>query len=133
VTDRSLKIEELKSFLPTDQLWGACRVQEAEGSRLIVVGWALGVQQDVESVQVVAGGKVVASASPTLPRPEVGEEFPDRKEAATSGFALTLEAKGKGSSVLTVQAALEDGTISPMGEIRTVAPVRRWADVLRRN
>jgi hypothetical protein len=132
MSDRSLQIEELKSTLPTDQLWGAFRVQEADGSRLVVVGWVLGTSQDVESVEILAQGSAVASAAPTLSRPEVAEQFPDRETAANCGFGLTLEAKGRGKSVLAVQAVLEDGTIAPMGEIRTVAPVRRWTDVLRR-
>jgi hypothetical protein len=133
MSDRSLQIEDLKSSLPTDQLWGAFRVQEAEGSRIVVVGWVLGIGQEVKAVQILAKGAVVASAAPTLPRPEVAEQFPDRDTAATCGFALTLEAKGKGTSILAVEAVLEDGTVSPMGEIRAVAPVKRWTDVLRRS
>jgi hypothetical protein len=133
MSDRSLQIEEQKSNLPTDQLWGAFRVQEADGSRIVVVGWVLGINQEVKAVQILAKGAAVASGAPTLPRPEVAEQFPDRDTAATSGFALTLEAKGKGTSVLAVEAVLEDDTTSPMGEIRAVAPVRRWTDVLRRS
>jgi hypothetical protein len=94
MSDRSLQIEELKSTLPTDQLWGAFRVQEAEGSRLVVVGWVLGTSQDVESVEILAQGSAVASATPTLPRLEVAEQFPDRETAANCGFGLTLEAMG---------------------------------------
>jgi len=133
MSDRSLQIEELNSSLPTDQLWGAFRVQEAEGSRLVVVGWVLGISQEVKSVQILAKGEVVASAAPSLPRPEVAQQFSDRESAGTSGFALTLEAKGKGTSVLAVEAILEDDSVAPMGEIRAVAPVRRWAEVLRRS
>jgi hypothetical protein len=133
MSDRSLQIEELKSALPSDQLWGAFRVQEAEGSRIVVVGWVLGIGQEVKSVQIRAKGSVVASAAPTMPRPEVAEQFPDRDTAGTCGFGLTLEAKGKGASILVVEAVLEDGTTSPMGEIRAMAPVRRWTDVLRRS
>jgi hypothetical protein len=133
MSDRSLQIEELRSFLPTDQLWGAFRVQEAEGSQIQMVGWVLGISQEVESVRILAKGSVVASAAPTLPRPEVAEQFPDRAVAATCGFALTLEAKGRGRSVLAVEAVLEDGSTSPMGEVRAMAPMRRWTDVLRRS
>jgi len=133
MSDRTLQIEELTSSLPSDQLWGAFRVQESEGSRIVVVGWVLGINQEVKSVQILAKGSVVASAAPTLPRPEVAEQHSDRETAGTSGFALTLEAKGKGTSVLAVEAVLEDDTTSPMGEIKTVAPVRRWTDVLRRS
>jgi hypothetical protein len=133
MSDRSLQIEDQRSNLPSDQLWGAFRVQEAEGSRIVVVGWVLGINQEVKAVQILAKGSAVASGAPTLPRPEVAEQFPDRDTAATSGFALTLEAKGKGTSVLVVEAVLEDDTTAPMGEIRAVAPVRRWTDVLRRS
>jgi hypothetical protein len=133
MSERSLQIEELRSSLPSDQLWGAFRVLKTEGSRLVLVGWALGIKQEVRSVQILALREVVASTSPSLPRPDVAEQFSDRPEAATCGFELELEARGKGESVLSVRALLEDGTEAPMGEVRAVAPARRWSDVLRRH
>jgi hypothetical protein len=133
VSERSLQIEELNSALPNDLLWGAFRVRETQGSRLVLVGWVLGIDQEVESVQLLARGTVVASTSPRLSRSDITEQFPDRRAAATCGFELALEAKGKGQSILAVEAVMEDGTAAPMGEIRALAPPRRWADVLRRN
>jgi hypothetical protein len=120
-------------MLPNDRLWGAFRVLKTEGSRLVLVGWALGISEEVESVQVLAEGAVVGSTTLGLPRLDVAEQFPDRPTAASCGFELALEAKGKGKSVLYVRAVLEDGTEKSMGEIRAVAPARRWSDVLRRH
>ena len=133
MSNRSLQIEELSSALPNEHLWGAFRVRETRGSRLVLVGWVLGIEQEVDSVQLLAGGTVVASTTPQMPRSDMSEKFPDRPAAATCGFELALEAKGKGVSVLAVEAVLEDGTAAPMGEVRALAPSRSWTGVLRRH
>ncbi|HET7506798.1 MAG TPA: hypothetical protein VFJ53_00420 [Solirubrobacterales bacterium] len=131
--DGSLKVDELSSELPNPALWGSFRVSATEGSRLDLMGWVLGARADVEKIEVVAKGKVVAAAEPGLPRPEVAEEFPDREAAANCGFDLTIEARGKGRSTLELRAALDDGSTAPIGRIQVSAPERRWAGVFRRS
>jgi hypothetical protein len=128
----SVQVEEVKSDLPSPDLWGSFKVKDSESSRLELIGWVLGARGDVSRVEIVADGRVVASTAPSLPRAEVGAEFPDRPTAANCGFEVTIEAKGKGTSRLTVQAVLEGGAEAPMGEVRVVAPARRWSDVFRR-
>jgi hypothetical protein len=132
VTEASLQIEELTSALPTPNLWGAFKVKSSEGNCLELVGWALGTVSEVKEIVVVTGGAVVASAAPSLPRAELAEEFRDRQSAATCGFEVAIEARGKGESTLELRAVLEDGTEVAMGEIRVLAPTRRWGNVFRR-
>jgi hypothetical protein len=129
----SVQVEELKSELPNPDLWGSFKVKGAEGGRLELIGWALGTRNEVEKIEVVADGRVVASTSPRLPRAEVGREFPDRAQAAQCGFEVTIEAKGKGTSRLELRAVLDDGTEAAMGELRVLAPSRRWSNVFRRS
>jgi hypothetical protein len=131
--ERSLQIEDLSVTLPNEHLWGAFRVKETEGTRLVLVGWTLGMDQEVKAVELLAGGNVVASTAPSLPRPDIVEHFPDRAAAADCGFELTVEAKGRGESVLDVRVVMEDGSQVGIGEIRAVAPARRWSDILRRH
>lgn len=128
-----MQVQELASSLPNASLWGSLKVQSAEGSRLELIGWALGASADVERIEVVAGGAVVASTAPSLPRPEIASEFPDREAAARCGFQVVIEARGKGLSILDVRAALSDGTAAPMGQLRVLAPPRRWSGVFRRS
>jgi hypothetical protein len=129
----SVQVEELTSSLPSASLWGSFKVKSVEGSRLEVMGWALGTSTDVERIEIVAGDAVVASTSPCLPRAEVAREFPDRQSAANCGFEVVMEARGKGRSTLGLRAVLEDGSEVPIGELRVVAPGRAWSGVLRRS
>jgi hypothetical protein len=130
--DASLQVEELASELPNADLWGFVKVKATEGSRLELMGWVLGAKADVEKIEVVAKGKVVAAAEPGLSRPEVAAEFPDRESAAHCGFDLVIEAHGKGRSTLELRATLDDGTAAPIGRVEVSAPERRWAGVFRR-
>ena len=86
---------------------------------------------EVERVEILAKGSVVASTVPSLARKELEEQFPDRQSAGTCGFQVAIEASGKGKSTLELRAVLEDETTVPMGEIHVLAPARRW-DVFRR-
>ena len=131
MTEASVQVEELTSALPSADLWGSFKVHGIERSRLELVGWALGAVTEVTRVEILAGGSVIASTVPALPRDELAEQFPDRKSAATCGFEVAIEAKGKGKSMLELRAVLEDETTVPMGEIRVLTPARRW-DVFRR-
>lgn len=128
----SVQIEEIVSALPNGQLWGSFRVKSAEGSRLELIGWALAKSAEVEAVEIVAAGTVVAATKPSLVREELAKEFPDRESAGTAGFEVAIEAHGKGPSKLQLRAVLDDGTEAPMGEVRVLAPARRWSNIFRR-
>jgi hypothetical protein len=127
-----VKVEELNCALPNPELWGSFKVKSAEGSRLELIGWALGKQAEVERIQIVAGDRVVASTKPDRPRPEVAETMPDRPMAATCGFEVAMEATGKGTSELQLRAILENGGESIFGTVRVVAPARRWSSFFPR-
>jgi hypothetical protein len=127
-----LKVEDLASVLPAPELWGSFKVKGVEGNRLELIGWVLGRQSEVAKVEIVARGRVVATARPEKPRPEVAEQMPERPTAATCGFEIVMEGSGKGESVLELRAVLEDGTEAQMGQMRAVVPPQRWASLLRR-
>jgi hypothetical protein len=131
MTAGSVQVEHLTTALPRAELWGSFKVHGIEGSRLKLVGWALGTVSEVERVEILVKGSVVASTVPSLPRKELEEQFPDRQSAGTCGFQVAIEASGKGKSTLELRAVLEDETTVPMGEIHVLAPARRW-DVFRR-
>ncbi|HEY6145811.1 MAG TPA: hypothetical protein VIV13_06015 [Solirubrobacterales bacterium] len=126
-----LKVEDLSSALPTPEVWGSFKVLGVEGTRLELFGWVLGKSSEVERVEVLAEGSVIASTGPEVPRPDVAELHPGRESAATCGFRVVIEAKGKGHSELELRAVLEDDTLVRMGAVRVFAPARRW-DVFRR-
>jgi hypothetical protein len=127
-----VKVEELNCTLPNPELWGSFKVKSAEGSRLELIGWALGKGADVEQIQVVAGEKVVAATKPERPRPEIAQTMPDRPMAATCGFEVAMEAAGKGTSELRLRAILANGGESTIGTLRVVAPARRWPSFFSR-
>lgn len=126
-----LKVEELASALPAPELWGSFKVLEVKGSRLELVGWVLGTSSEVERVEVLAGGSVIASARPDVRRDDIAQLHPERPSAATCGFRVVIEAKGKGRSELELRAVLADGTPVKMGTVGVLAPTRRW-DLFRR-
>jgi len=125
-TEPSVKVEEQTSDVPNEKIWGSFKVKRAEGHQLELMGWALGTGAEVEVIEIVASGTVVATTKPSLPRAEVAEEHPNRKSAATCGFEVAMEAKGKGQSTLELRAVLDDGTLAPIGQLRVLAPPRRW-------
>ena len=126
-----LKVEDLSSALPTPEVWGSFKVLGVEGSRLELFGWVLGKSSEVERVEVLAEGSVIASTGLGVPRNDLAELHPGRESAATCGFRVLIEAKGKGHSELELRAVLEDGTLVRMGAVSVLAPARRW-DVFRR-
>jgi len=131
--ETSVQVQDLNSSLPNDGLWGSFKVKGVEGSRLQLMGWALGKSADVERIEILAAGRVVASTVPSLPRPEIASEFPDRAAASSCGFEVTIEAQGKGVSVLELRAAMSDGGEVQIGRLQVVAPARRWSGVFRRS
>jgi hypothetical protein len=126
-----LKVEEVASALPVPELWGSFKVLEVKGSRLELFGWVLGKDSEVGRVEVLVGGSVIASTAPDLPREDIAEAHPGRESAATCGFRVVIEAKGRGHSELELRAVLADGSAVRMGAVRVLAPTRRW-DVFRR-
>jgi hypothetical protein len=126
-----LKVEDLSSALPTPEVWGSFKVLGVEKSRLELFGWVLGKSTEVDRVEVLAGGSVIASSPLGVPREDLAKLHPGRESAATCGFRVVIEAKGKGRSQLELRAVLEDETLVGMGAIHVLAPARRW-DVFRR-
>lgn len=131
-SDTSVQVEELTSALPNEDLWGSFKVKSVDGNRLELMGWALGTKSEVERIEIVAGDSVVGSTAPSIPRAEVAQEFPDRESASRCGFEVAMEAKGRGQSTLALRAILDDGSEAAIGELRVVAPGRRWGGVFRR-
>jgi len=126
-----LKVEDLSSSLPTPEVWGSFKVLGVEKTRLELFGWVLGKASEVERVEVLAGNAVIASTALEVPRDDIAELHPGRGSAATCGFRVVIEAKGKGHSEIELRAVLEDETSVRMGVVRVFAPARRW-DLFRR-
>ncbi len=131
MSEAALQIDDVSSVLPTPELWGSFKILGVEKTRLELFGWVLGKTVEVERVEVLAGGAVIASSALDVPRQDLAELHPGRESAATCGFRVVIEAKGKGRSELELRAVLEDGTPVTMGAIRVFAPARRW-DAFRR-
>jgi predicted SAM-dependent methyltransferase len=128
--ERSMQIIEMSHATPNDRLQGHFRVQQ-EDSKLELVGWALGADSPVMSVEVVSAGEVVASTSAAIERPDIANAFPDVAGAGTCGFRLAIEPSGKGQSRLELRATLKDGEHAAIGEIEVSTPGRRKG-ILRR-
>jgi hypothetical protein len=131
MSDAALQIDNVTSSLPTPEVWGSFRILGVEKRRLELFGWVLGKYAEVERVEVLAGGSVIASTVPDVPRQDLADLHPERESAATCGFRVVIEAKGKGRSDLELRAVLEDQTPVTMGMVHVLAPSRRW-DVFRR-
>jgi hypothetical protein len=129
--DPAVEIIEVLHHTPTDHLKGHFRVEIREGGVLGLIGWVLGEQSQVVEVEVRAGTDVIASSAPGIERPDIAGAFPETPEARRSGFAILIEAQGSGESHLMVDGHQEDGTVSPIGEIRVKAPRRRWTEIFR--
>jgi len=131
MSEAVLQIDDVTSVLPTTEVWGSFKVLGVEESRLELFGWVLGKSSEVERVEVLSDHSVIASSALDVRREDLAELHPGRDSAATCGFRVVIEAKGKGRSELELRAVLEDGTPVRMGAIRVLAPARRW-DVFRR-
>lgn len=95
---------------------------ELESSALKIVGWAVGKEKPVESVEVLAAGEVVATAPVSIERPGVAGAYPDTPGAEHAGFRLVVEGSGEGRHELTVRA-LVDGERAAIASI--VLEIRR--------
>ncbi len=82
---------------------------ELDSNALKIVGWALGKEKRVESVEVAAGGEVVATAPLQIERPGVAEGFPGVPGADRAGFRMMVQGNGEGRHELSVRGVLEGG------------------------
>jgi hypothetical protein len=95
---------------------------ELESNAMKIVGWAVGKEQPVSAVEVVAGGEVVATAALEIERPGVASAYPDTPGADRAGFRLVVQGSGEGRHELTVRGVV-DGERAPIGSI--VLEIRR--------
>jgi predicted SAM-dependent methyltransferase len=117
---------------PSERVKGKFRVHRSEEHKLEIIGWALGVKSPVTEVVVDSGSGEVGRTSVVLERPDVAKRFPDRPEASTAGFKVSMEAQGKGESQLTVWALLKDETREALGRIVVKSARRGFLGGLRR-
>jgi predicted SAM-dependent methyltransferase len=96
--------------------------EELGSNALKIVGWAVGREQPVESVEVLASGEVVATTAVEIERPGVASAYPDTPGAETAGFRLVVQGNGEGRHELTVRS-LVDGKQAPIASI--VLEIRR--------
>ena len=129
--DSNSEIIELLHLTPSEELHGHFRVDMRERGVLALVGWVLGAQSRVIQVEVRSRGDVIAGAPPSLVRPDIAEAFADRPDARSCGFEILIEPQGSGESHLILEARLEDGTATPLGELRVSTPRRRWTEFFR--
>jgi hypothetical protein len=120
MTAAEIEVEEVFHEQAEAGLFGYFKVKEATGNRLRIVGWAFAEHQAVSKVEVVVARKVVATAVPGTPRPDVAELFPQMPSSLTSGFEIEIEANGGGRSELAVEAVTESGERRSLGTL-TVA------------
>jgi predicted SAM-dependent methyltransferase len=83
--------------------------EELDSNTLKVVGWALGKDEPVASVEVLAGGEVVATAPVQIERPGIAKGFPGVPGAERAGFRLMVQGSGEGRHELSVRAVLAGG------------------------
>lgn len=96
--------------------------EELAANALKIVGWAVGGEEPVESVEVLAGGEVVARAPVEIERPGVAGAYPDTPGAGTAGFRLVVQGSGEGRHELAVRG-LVGGKQAPIASI--VLEIRR--------
>jgi predicted SAM-dependent methyltransferase len=121
-SQRDTQIVETVHSTPNDRLRGHFRVERG-GPALSFVGWALGSDAPVVSVEVLSHGQVLATTSPVIERPDIAEAFPDLSGAETCGFQLAVAPATSGR--LELRATFEDGEHSPLGELEVTIPQRR--------
>lgn len=95
---------------------------ELESNEMKIVGWAVGKQEAVSAVEVLAGGQVVAATPLEIERPGVATAYPDTPGADRAGFRLVVQGSGEGRHELAVRAVV-DGEHAPIGSI--VLEIRR--------
>lgn len=96
--------------------------ERLDSNALKIVGWAVGKESPVESVEVLAAGEVVATAPVSIERPGVAAAYPDTPGAEQAGFRLVVEGSGEGRHELTVRGVV-GGERAPIASI--VLEIRR--------
>jgi len=96
--------------------------EELSSNALKIVGWAVGKEKAVESVEVLAAGEVVAKTPVAIERPGVAGAYPDTPGAKNAGFRLVVQGSGEGRHELAVQGLVE-GQRVPIASI--VLEIRR--------
>lgn len=91
--------------------------EELDSNALTIVGWAVGEEKPVESVEILAGGEVVARAPLEVERPGVAEAYAGAPGAERAGFQLVVQGSGEGRHELSVRGVLEGGKAVPVGTI----------------
>jgi predicted SAM-dependent methyltransferase len=109
-----IKVIEVAAAAPEDGLRKAhldapTSGQEQETNRLKIVGWAVGKEEPVESVEVLAGSEVVATAPLAIERPGIAKGFTGAPGAERAGFRLVVQGSGEGRHELRVRAVLGGG------------------------
>lgn len=89
--------------------------------RLEVSGWIVSASKVVK-LYIDNGGREQGTARRDLPRPDVGQAFPDFPDALHSGFEFTAQLSGpfKGESTVELTVCLVDGTAKKFA-VTTVA------------
>jgi predicted SAM-dependent methyltransferase len=90
---------------------------ELDSNALKIIGWAVGKEKPVESIEVLAGGEVVATSPLTIERPGVADGFKGVPGADRAGFRLIVQGSGEGRHELSVRGLLEGGERVPIGSI----------------
>jgi predicted SAM-dependent methyltransferase len=90
---------------------------ELDSSALKIVGWAVGKEARVGSVEVVADGEVVATAPVEIERPGIASAYEESPGADRAGFRLVVQGSGKGRHDLEVRGVLDDGARASIGAI----------------
>jgi glycosyltransferase involved in cell wall biosynthesis len=89
---------------------------------ITVVGWAVGAEAPVASVEFEAGGEVIWRAPVQIERPDVARAFPDR-EVGAPGFQTTLNVQAIPAAVPTTAFAIgTDGSRTPFASLRFSQP-----------
>jgi predicted SAM-dependent methyltransferase len=96
--------------------------EELDTNALKIVGWAVGREKPVETVEVLAAGEVVATTPVEIERPGVAGAYPDTPGSGTAGFRLVVQGSGEGRHELAVRG-LVDGKQAPIASI--VLEIRR--------
>jgi len=91
--------------------------EELESNALTIVGWAVGEEKQVESVEILAEGQVVARAPLQFERPGVAEAYAGVPGADRAGFQLIVQGRGEGRHELSLRAVFEGGEQAPVGTI----------------
>jgi hypothetical protein len=91
---------------------------ELDSNALKIVGWAVGKDAPVESVEVVAADEVVATAPVEIERPGVAAAHEHAPGADRAGFRLVIRGSGIGRHDLAVRGVLGNGAKAPIGTIQ---------------